>query len=75
MRFAILATIWLGLAGVAPALDHVIFVHDGKENRVSGRIVVKAQDGGLMLMSADGRLWTVPPPSSPVSSWNLGNRE
>jgi hypothetical protein len=61
MRPAIAVIICLSSAGIAAALDHVVFVHEGQERRISGRVVVRAQDGGLMLLSPDGRLWTVPP--------------
>ena len=52
---------WVHLAAAACALDHVAFRREGKETRISGRLMVKAQDGGLMVMSPDGQLWTVQP--------------
>jgi hypothetical protein len=61
MRTILTAIVLLTWVAAAWGLDHVVFRRDGKEQRVSGQIVVKAQDGGLMLMGADGRLWTVPP--------------
>jgi hypothetical protein len=50
---------WLSIASDAHALEYVTFRRDGKESQVSGRLIVKATDGGVMLMSADGQLWTV----------------
>lgn len=52
---------WLSLATAACALDHVAFRRDGEEARVSGRLMVKAEDGGLMIMSSDGQLWSIQP--------------
>ena len=34
---------------------------DGKESQVSGRLVVKAEDGGVLLLSRDGELWSIQP--------------
>jgi hypothetical protein len=42
-------------------LDHVVLRRDGREIAVEGRLVVKAQDGGLMILTRDGTLWTIPP--------------
>ncbi len=42
-------------------MDHVTFRHDGKERQVSGRLVVTAEDGGLLLLGRDGALWAIPP--------------
>ena len=43
------------------ALDYVTLRRDGKETQVSGRLVVTAQDGGLLLLARDGVLWAIPP--------------
>jgi len=50
-------------ASVAPvaAIDHVTFRRDDREQSVSGQIEVTAQDGGLLLLSADGTLWAIEP--------------
>jgi hypothetical protein len=48
-------------APAALALDHVIMRREGSEQEVIGQLLVKAEDGGLLLQSADGVLWTVPP--------------
>src|SRR3569832_309060 len=45
-------------------LEHalVAFKDDrGKERSVDAQILVEAQDGGLLLLGRDGRLWTVEP--------------
>jgi len=53
---------WLiGSAASAFALDHVTLKRDGKELSVSGRLLVEARDGGLLLEGRDGVLWAVPP--------------
>ena len=49
------------LAQSAAAIDHVTVRRDGKETEVAGRVVVTAQDGGIMLLARDGVLWSVPP--------------
>src|SRR5262245_34513174 len=45
----------------ALALDYVTFRHEGKEQTVAGREVVTATDGGILLLAADGMLWTIEP--------------
>jgi hypothetical protein len=42
-------------------LDHVKFKQGGRETSVSGRVLVTAQDGGLLLLATDGVLWIVQP--------------
>lgn len=53
------------LAWLAPppafAVDHVLLKRDDQELRVSGRLLVTAEDGGLLLMARDGALWAVQP--------------
>ena len=62
------AAIALGLAwlGPAEALDYLKFRRDNKEHQVAGRVLVTAQDGGLMILARDGELWTVQPNERPV---------
>jgi hypothetical protein len=43
------------------ALDRVGCQQDGHPMTIEGRVVVQAQDGGLMVQSRDGVLWTVEP--------------
>ncbi len=45
----------------AAALDYVTLRHDGRQSKVAGRLLVEAQDGGLLLLARDGVLWTVQP--------------
>lgn len=45
----------------ALAVEHVVFKQDGEELSVSGRLVVEANDGGLLIESADGMRWKIPP--------------
>jgi hypothetical protein len=43
--------------------ERIIFHDDARTRRdVSGRVVVEAQDGGLLVLGDDGRLWTVEKP-------------
>ncbi len=43
------------------ALDQIVLRKDQREHEVAGRVLVEAEDGGLLLMAPDGVLWTVPP--------------
>jgi len=45
----------------AYALEQVAIQRDGKPSRVEGKLLVKAEDGGLMLMTTDGQLHSVQP--------------
>jgi len=59
----LLATILCGCLLGAPALgiERVVFL-DGKRHReVEGRLVVEAQDGGLLILAADGVMWAITP--------------
>ena len=47
--------------GAILAVEHVDFQRDGKELQVSGKLLVTAQDGGLMLLAPDGVLWSILP--------------
>ncbi len=51
----------LTCAGHVAALDYVTFRRDGKTLDVAGRLLVEAQDGGLLVLGRDGVLWAVPP--------------
>jgi hypothetical protein len=56
----------IALAGVvlvssATAMDQVTLRRDGKTIDVTGRVLVTAQDGGLLLLARDGVLWLIPP--------------
>jgi len=48
-------------AGLAPAMEYVSFQRDGRHQQVDGRVLVEAQDGGLLVLARDGVLWAVQP--------------
>ena len=54
-------SIALFLPGSLYALEHVTLRRDGREQTVSGQVVVTAEDGGLLLLTRDGTLWTIEP--------------
>ncbi len=62
VRLAVAAICGLWLTS-APAIDFVKFKEkDAAEPRViSGKLLVTAKDGGIMLRTADGTIWNVPP--------------
>ena len=45
----------------AVALDHVAFLREGKSSRISGKVIVEAEDGGLLVMDRAGILWAITP--------------
>jgi hypothetical protein len=45
----------------AGASDHVRLRYQNREVEVTGRVLVEAQDGGLLLLARDGVLWSVQP--------------
>ena len=45
----------------AQGVDRVELVRDGVRQQISGKVVVKAADGGLLVYSQVGQLWTVEP--------------
>lgn len=45
----------------AHALEHLTIEQDGQRQNLSGQVVVTARDGGLLLLSADGTLWSIEP--------------
>ncbi|HEU5090773.1 MAG TPA: hypothetical protein VFT99_25140, partial [Roseiflexaceae bacterium] len=49
------------LAARAEALDRVVFQRNDQQQRVEGRLLVTAEDGGLLMLSPDGALWTITP--------------
>jgi hypothetical protein len=72
-------------SGVAAGVDQVTFLRDKQQRSVSGKLLVTAQDGGLMLMSPDGMLWNIEPteivahthdnqPFAPLSLAEAGRR-
>lgn len=57
------ALLALCFALVAPALamDQVTLRRDGKAMEVTGRLLVEAKDGGLLMLARDGVIWAIPP--------------
>jgi hypothetical protein len=73
------------IADPAIALDHVTLRQHGKETKVTGRVLVSAQDGGLLLLARDGVMWMVQPdelvkhvkddqPFEPLTAEEMGPR-
>lgn len=67
----------------AENVERVVFQRNGQEQAVEGRLLLTAQDGGVLLMTPDGVLWAVPPdqqvsraaeakPFTPLSANELG---
>ena len=48
-------------AGAEQTVERVVFQRGGQEQTVEGRLLLTAQDGGVLLMAADGVLWAIPP--------------
>jgi hypothetical protein len=42
-------------------MDRIVLRRDGAEKQINGRVLVEAEDGGLLAILPDGALWTVPP--------------
>ena len=56
------AFVAVGRAATAEPLVRVTFAEkDGAERAVEGRVLVEAQDGGVLVQGRDGVLWTVTP--------------
>jgi hypothetical protein len=51
----------LCLAASALAVDHVTLRRDGKSVEISGRLLLTARDGGLLVLDQAGTIWAVPP--------------
>lgn len=86
MRVLMLALCLLAVrVGQSVAVEHVVMRRDGGERAVSGRLLLTAQNGGLLLLAPDGVLWNVEPneivshkhdaePMRPLSTDALGER-
>ena len=59
VRFSI--ALLVCLAAMASGVERVVLKQDGQQHTVTGRLVVTAEDGGMLLISPDGKLWTAPP--------------
>ena len=58
----------LALTVSAETVEHVVIERSGTKIHVEGRVIVEAQDGGVLLLSNDGQLW-------PIQSAELKSRE
>lgn len=85
MLFGVVAVLAGAAAWPVWALDHVVVEREGREQEVSGKVLVEAEDGGLLLLARDGSLWAVQPdelaqhsqdddPFQPYSKEELGER-
>jgi hypothetical protein len=50
-----------GVSASALAVDQVTLRRDGKAMEVTGRLLVEAKDGGLLMLGRDGMIWAIPP--------------
>jgi Protein of unknown function (DUF1570) len=46
---------------IAESVDQVTLKRDGNETELSGKVLVTAQDGGILLLVPDGTLWNIEP--------------
>jgi hypothetical protein len=72
-------------ASLLSAMEQVSIQRDGQRHHVSGKVLVEAQDGGVLLLADDGVLWAIQPdeitdrrsgdrPYEPLSPSQLGER-
>ena len=48
-------------ARFAESVDLVTLKRDAKETELSGKVLVTAKDGGILLLAPDGTLWNIEP--------------
>lgn len=51
----------LGILAPVRAAEQVVFRRDDGERTVTGRLEIKARDGGLLILAQDGVLWNITP--------------
>ena len=56
-----LASIIFAISSSAWGLEHLTYRKDGGDTRISGRVVVEAADGGLLVVTADGVMHAIQP--------------
>jgi hypothetical protein len=60
-RLLLLLVAVCGWPSAAGALEHVVLKRDDREIEISGQLLVTAEDNGMLILAADGQLWSVPP--------------
>ena len=58
---AVCVLLYFGAAARADALVRVTFNEEGQTQELEGRVVVEAEDGGIVVCGRDGRLWPITP--------------
>jgi hypothetical protein len=72
-------------SNLADGVDHVTLKRDGKETELTGKVLVTAKDGGILLLAPDGALWNIEPqeigdhrederPFTPLSAAEAGRK-
>jgi hypothetical protein len=61
LRTLLCVIIFLGWTAAVPAMDQVTFRHKGREMTERGRVLITAEDGGLLLQGRDGVIWPIQP--------------
>jgi hypothetical protein len=61
IRLILFAVLLACVVAPAKAVEHVTYRRDGKESQVAGKLVVKAEDGGLLILARDGQLIAIEP--------------
>ncbi len=62
-RVLCLLAVWGAACTTAAAeqVERVVLQREGRRHTVEGRLLLTAQDGGVLLMARDGELWAIPP--------------
>jgi hypothetical protein len=58
---AVIAIVAALAATRASAVDHFVAAMDGQRQTLAGQVLATAEDGGVLLMTPDGVLWTLEP--------------
>ena len=54
------AVLIVALASPAAGVEYITIQQNGSQKELAGKLEVEAEDGGVMLMTADGILWPLP---------------
>ena len=60
-RILLVLAVFVGATAAAQAMDRITFRVKGREMTEAGRVLVSAEDGGLLLLGRDGVLWAIQP--------------